>query len=300
MTSTASGDAAPADLGRFRSWIQATTACTVALAAIAAFAPGGAVAAPAHRETFTRPFHVATFNVLGASHTVHGAKGMLPYQKRLRRAVSLVDHVKLSVIGFQELEEAQWSLYKRLTGKKWGFWPGMRLGSGPVRNSVGWRRAIWKRVERHTYEVPYFHGRLVQNPYVKLRNRVTGVEVWFVNTHNPADGHGNSARSRRRSIRIQADLVNRLHATGDPVVFTGDFNDRERAFCRLTRLTRLESVSGGGWRHGRCEVPRHSRIDWIFASKRVRATDYRLRESRVIQRISDHPIVTARIAVPRR
>jgi endonuclease/exonuclease/phosphatase family metal-dependent hydrolase len=225
---------------------------------------------------------------------------MKPYTKRLPKAISLINELELSVIGFQELEEVQWQLYKELTGKKWAFWPGNRLGRGPVRNSMGWRRSVWKRVERHTYEVPYFHGNPVRNPYVKLRHRATGREVWFLNTHNPADARGPAARWRRQSLRTQARLVNRLEATGRPVVFTGDFNDREKALCPLTRMTDLRSANGGGWRRGTCEVPRYSRIDYIFHSRRLRSTDYQLREGRAIDRITDHPVITARIALPRR
>jgi len=299
-TSTARRDHAPAVRGRSWSRLRTVVAGTVVLAAVAAGTPAEASAAPADRQGYTRPFHVATVNVLGASHTVKGGKGMPPYHQRTRRAVALVDNLKLSVIGFQELEEVQWRLYKRLTGDRWRFWPGNRLGSGPVRNSMGWRHAIWQRVERRTYEVPYFHGNLVRNPYVKLRHRATGREGGFMNTHNPADAKGAAARWRRQSIRIQARLATRLERTGVPVVFTGDFNDRERAICPLTRLTRLKSANGGGWRRGSCEVPRYSRIDHIFLSRRLRATDYRLREGRVVSRITDHPLITARIALPRR
>lgn len=298
--STAPCRPAPADRGRLRSWARSAAAGTVALAAVAAAAPVDAAGASSERRGYTRPVHVASFNVLGASHTVRGGKGMLPYTRRIPKAIRLIDRLDLSLIGFQELEEVQWRLFKDLTGGRWAFWPGNRLGGIPVRNSVAWRRAEWERVERHTYEVPYFHGNLVRNPYVRLRHRATGKQVWLMNTHNPADARGPAARWRRQSLRIQARLANRLEATGRPVVFTGDFNDRERALCPLTRLTDLKSANGGGWSNGTCEVPQYSRIDFIFLSQRLRATDYRLREGRLVDRITDHPVITAQVAFPRR
>ena len=304
-TSSSARRPASARRGHRRTWVRTTAASAVALAAVAAGTSEGASADSTQqglgaRPAYTKPFHVASFNVLGASHTRDGDKGMQSYTKRLPRTIALLDDLKLSVVGFQELEEVQWRLFKKRTDKKWGFWPGNRLGKGPVRNSVGWRRAIWEPVERHVYEVPYFHGNLVKNPYLKLRNKVTEREVWFMNTHNPADARGPAARWRRKSLRIQARLANDLRATGYPVVFTGDFNDREKAICPLTRMTTLKSASGGGWRGDTCEVPRYSRIDWIFISQRLQASDYKLREGVVIDKITDHPVITARVAVPKR
>ena len=302
-TPTASRNSAAGHRRGFGAWVRTAAASAAALAAVAAGTPGEVSAVASEgtgaRLSYTKPFHVASFNVLGASHTRNGGKGMQSYTKRLPRALSLIDELGLSVIGFQELEEVQWRLYKKLTGKKWGFWPGNRLGSNFTRNSVGWRRNVWEQVERHTYQVPYFHGNLRKNPYVKLRNRETGQEVWFMNTHNPADARGPAAKWRRQSVRIQAKLANDLEATGYPVVFTGDFNDREKAFCPLTRLSALKSASGGGWEGGTCEVPRYSRIDWIFTSQWLQASDYKLREGDVIDRITDHPVITARVAVPK-
>ncbi|MEZ5191991.1 MAG: hypothetical protein R2734_05465 [Nocardioides sp.] len=41
-------------------------------------------------------------------------------------------------------------------------------------------------------------------PYVLLQHKVTGRGVWFFNTHNPADAHGNAQRWRDEGFAIEA------------------------------------------------------------------------------------------------
>ena len=73
---------------------------------------------------------------------------------------------------------------------------------------------------------------------------------------------------------------------------TGDFNDREKAFCPLTayKLT----ISPNSIPSTSCVYPKQSSIDWIFAAGQTRFS-YFLRDT-YPQRadISDHPIVRAR------
>ena len=57
-------------------------------------------------------------------------------------------------------------------------------------NTIAWQRSTWQLVEARTIQIPYFHGNLIRMPYVLLRNRLTGREAWFYNSHNPADAHG--------------------------------------------------------------------------------------------------------------
>ena len=52
--------------------------------------------------------------------------------------------------------------------------------------------------------------------------------------HNPANVRGPAAQWRARAIRIERAKIIELRKTGRPVFFTGDFNDREKAFCPMT------------------------------------------------------------------
>ena len=47
-------------------------------------------------------------------------------------------------------------------------------------------RAVWELVEANSIAVPYFHGQMIRRPVIKLKNKESGREVWFFNTHNPA------------------------------------------------------------------------------------------------------------------
>ena len=70
-------------------------------------------------------FRVGTFNVLGSSHTAKGGnrKGFASGYTRMGMAWSLIAQADLSVVGFQELEEVQYSRF-RSAGRGWEAYPG--------------------------------------------------------------------------------------------------------------------------------------------------------------------------------
>ena len=88
------------------------------------------------------------------------------------------------------------------------------------------------------------------------------------------------------------DLANDLiEADGIPVLFTGDFNDREDAFCPIVGMTPLEAANGGS-NDGTCRPPVPTRIDWIFGSS-VRWLSYLADEGPNVRRTTDHPMIVA-------
>ena len=235
---------------------------SLALAAQAQAAP----ATEAERATMSAPVRVATFNILGASHTENGRRGFATYESRMLKTIKLINNRGLDIVGFQEYQIPQHEMFVRRTAGAWGVYPGLEAGRRPVQNSIVWRTAEWRVVAKHLYKIPYFRGRLVEQPYIKLRND-EGVEVWVINTHNPADSKGPAQQYRNRAMAIQAELANELERTGVPVVLVGDFNERDEAYCSITGASDLEAVNGGGWPNGRCDPPSWMRIDWIFASR---------------------------------
>jgi hypothetical protein len=246
-------------------------------------------------------FRVGTFNVLGSSHTAKfggNKRGYSSGPTRMGMAWSLINQADLDVIGFQEFEDPQYSRFRSLAGSGWGLYPGPTLDRGSIRDSIAWRTDKWELVEANSIAIPYFHGDMIRRPVIKLKNKESGREVWFFNTHNPATtpSHGNNAHWRGVAVGIEVRLANQLAADGTPVVFTGDYNDRAEVFCPIVGGTDLEAANGGGYSGG-CDTPDHMDVDWIFGSG-IQFSNYVSASNGIVGRVSDHPFVYAQGYIP--
>ncbi|MDX6372939.1 MAG: hypothetical protein QOD98_1927 [Nocardioidaceae bacterium] len=246
-------------------------------------------------------FRVGTFNVLGSSHTAKiggNKRGYASGPTRMGMAYSLISQADLDVIGFQEFEDAQYARFRSLAGSRWDLYPGPTLDRGSIRDSIAWRTDVWELVEANSISIPYFQGDPIRRPVIKLKNRESGREVWFFNTHNPATtpNHGNNAHWRGVAVGIEVRLANELGADGTPVVFTGDYNDRAEVFCPIVGGTTLEAANGGGYSSG-CVTPDRMDVDWIFGSG-MQFTDYVSASQGIVGRVSDHPFVYAQAYIP--
>ena len=201
------------------------------------------------------------------------------------------------MVGFQELEDPQY--YRMLSLSGWDAYPGPTLDRGSIRNSLAWDPDVWDLVEAQSAGIPYFGGQIIRRPVVKLQNRESGREVWFFNTHNPAStpNHGNNARWRAAAIGIEIALANELGADGTPVVFTGDYNDRDAAFCPLVGGTDLEAANGGSY-DGGCAPPDRMDVDWVFGSG-IEWSDFSSISAGVVGRVSTTRSSTRRRTCPR-
>ena len=241
-------------------------------------------------------FVISSFNVLGSSHTSGSGKrpGMASGRTRAGFAASLIRRHGSDVVGFQELQGDQLAVMQRRTGMD--FYPGFALRRRDTENSIGWRRDTWVAVEKHTVTIPYFNGNGRPMPYVRLRNIQTGIEAWFANFHNPADTHRyhRQQRYRDRATSIQVALANRLiRETGLPVFITGDMNERDEYFCRMTGGAPMIAARGGS-NSGGCKPGNPRAVDWIFGSQGVDFTGYFEDRSRLVGRTTDHPVIVAR------
>ncbi|HET6938633.1 MAG TPA: endonuclease/exonuclease/phosphatase family protein [Nocardioides sp.] len=246
-------------------------------------------------------FRVGTFNVLGNSHTAKiggNKRGYASGATRMGMAWSLINQADLDVIGFQELEDPQYGRFRSLGGSNWDLYPGPTLDRGSIRDSIAWRTDTWELVEANSIAVPYFHGQMIRRPVIKLKNKESGREVWFFNTHNPASTpeHGNNAHWRGVAIGIEVGLANQLAADGTPVVFTGDYNDRAEVFCPIVGGTDLEAANGGS-DSGGCATPSHMDVDWIFGSG-IQFSNFISASQGIVGRVSDHPFVYAQGYIP--
>lgn len=236
------------------------------------------------------PFRLATFNVLGHSHTARGGNKARYADSRVRmaRAVHRLRQHRVDVVGFQELQRRQARAFERRTHGAFALWSGSR----DTENSIAWRKSAFSFVEGTTQAIPYFGGRTRRMPVVLLRSKVSGQEIYFVNVHNPA--HRRSAYWREVALAREVALVRQLRSHGAPVLVTGDLNERDRAFCRLTGSGELQTPAGGS-NDGTCRPPAYGPVDWIFTTPGVGYSGFTVDRATRLRRISDHPMVVARV-----
>jgi hypothetical protein len=243
-------------------------------------------------------FTISSFNVLGASHTSGSGKrpGMASGRVRAGRAVDLVGRHGSDVVGFQELQGVQLATMQRQTSM--AFWPGFALRSRDTENSIGWRTDKFTAIEKRTVSIPYFNGSPRPMPVVKLRSNDTGLEAWFANFHNPADTprFHRQQRFRDRATDIEIRLANELVATGLPVFITGDMNERESYFCRMTGGAPMVAARGGT-NNGGCQPNNPRAVDWIFGSQGVTFSGYLEDRSHLVDITTDHPVVVAQVRI---
>jgi endonuclease/exonuclease/phosphatase family metal-dependent hydrolase len=243
-------------------------------------------------------YRVASYNVLGHSHTAPGGTraSWAAGTTRIAWVIRLLRRHRIDLVGLQELQRPQWRVLRQRAGE-YRVWP----GPGDQRdtdNAVAWRRARWRLVQARTVGIPYFHGRIRQMPVLLLQHRGTGQRVWFANFHNPASlpWLGSQRSHRQEALRRQAKLANRLQQGGYPVLVAGDMNDTRWYFCPFVRATGMRAANGGRVTRSRCRLPDNAGIDWIFGATDVRFTGYTKARGPLAQRTSDHAMiwVTAR------
>jgi endonuclease/exonuclease/phosphatase family metal-dependent hydrolase len=247
-------------------------------------------------------FTIASFNVLGHSHTVAGgnAARFADGGTRMGWTLSGLAGASVDLVGLQELQPQQLGALLGRGGATWSVWPGNALGRWGMANSIAWRKDTFKMVRAETIDIPYFGGQPRMQPYILLRHLKTGQKLWIASFHNPANHGSPGANTRYRRIATGREiaLANALAETGWPVFFTGDFNDRSEYFCPVTANTALKAANGGSTGDA-CSPPDRMPVDWIFGSDRIRFTSYAAIESGVVARASDHPLVVADVRVPK-
>lgn len=248
-------------------------------------------------------FTIASFNVLGHSHTKPGGnkRGWAGSAVRTSRALNALNGHSVDVVGLQEFQAPQLNVFQARGGGTWDVYPGMSVGRLGVENSIAWRQDIFRAIETHTISIPYFGGRPRLMPYVLLEHLGTGQQIWVANFHNPADtrAHGRNFRHRRSATQKQIALANQLSEGGLPVFFTGDFNERAEFFCPFTGNTTLKAANGGST-GSPCAPPARMQVDWVFGSDHVEFSGYRADKSKFISSTTDHPLVAAEASIPER
>lgn len=245
-------------------------------------------------DLFDTPgFTLASFNILGASHTTNSTR-YATYPSRLNKAVALMESRAFDVVGAQEFQERQFDYFvSRGNADTWDsyYWnpEGKRRDT---ENLIMWRKSTMEFVSGSTFDIPYFGGNTRHVPIVLLREKATGRTAYFLNVHNASNVRGPAAQYRAEAIAIERQQIIDLRATGRPVFITGDFNDRQDAFCPLTADKLM--ISPNSIPSMDCAYPQQSSIDWIFAAGQARFSSYTRDSYSQTSGTSDHPMVFAR------
>jgi endonuclease/exonuclease/phosphatase family metal-dependent hydrolase len=242
-------------------------------------------------EVLPGSFVTATFNVLGNSHTAgsdprpSGAARMVP-------AVQLLQDNGVDVVGFQELENPQRDAFTKLAGSTYQlYYPGK-----DPRDSIAFRKDRFELVGSDTsIRIPYRRN-VRTMPVVILKDKVTGQKTIFLSVHNVAGAGAKWVERRLTSLRREFRGITRLReATGLPVVFLGDFNDRREIFYCKVLSKSLFSSSVWWLAEKTCSLPRRAGIDWIFGTPEVTFTGYEKQDGGLVDAATDHPLVLARV-----
>ena len=239
----------------------------------------------------TEPFVVSSFNILGSQHT-RGTKWAAG-TARAGMAASLIANRGVSIVGFSELQRDQLGvLDARLPN--FDFYPGTALGSKGIPTTIGWNTTVWKVVDVDSFTI-VFSSQHRPQPIVRLRHVETGREIIVVNVHNSPR---NMQAQRDAARAVEVAKINELaESTGLPIVLTGDFNEKERAFCAFTGSTPLQSAVGGS-NDGVCRLPAGAKIDWIFASPEIVRHSYDVSRAAPVPAITDHSVMFAELSLP--
>lgn len=264
-------------------------------------APEASALASAAQSAAARPtmFRVATFNVLGASHTRKGGDSRIKrsYAERLPHAMRLLEHHQVEVVGFQEFEPPQRDLFDRLGGGRWARFPAGGSEAADGRRAIAWRTDVFELVDTGSVAVPYFGGSTVRTPVVLLQYRATGRRVWFLNVHNPASGcavcGGSNDRWRDEALRREIAAIAKLNADGTPVVFTGDMNAKAPFFCTIAAALPVRFANGGSYGPQGCAPPQPTPIDWIVGTAEVSFSGYVSDRGPLARLASDHAMYAA-------
>lgn len=255
---------------------------------------------PKSRTIDSFSFTLASFNLLGHSHTVNGGRGLPPSVVRTPLAVNALRNNSVDLVGLQEFQAPQMARFMALAGGEYGVYPPASAGVMMHANAVAWRKDTFTLVEQRTFGIPYFFGQTRQMPVVQLEHNATGQRLWLLNVHNPANAHGNAAHWRSQATQIEVNLINQLSAEDEnvPVFFTGDLNDWEGVFCKVTTSTSVKAANGGSTGSPCAPPPRPLAVDWVFGSDFVSFSNYRALRTPEIRRATDHPLVATEVTVP--
>lgn len=233
---------------------------------------------------------MAVLNILGSNHTPNGSR-YASGRTRAGWAAGVVDGFDL--VGFSEIQSDQLGVLYGAIGNRFSFFPGTSLGNAGVPTNLMWRTDRFEMVDSGSVSIP-FVGQSRLMPYVRLRDLESKKEFWVMNAHNaPRERQS----ERNAAVAIEIAKLKELIATGLPVFFMGDLNEKSTVFCKVTSALPMAAANGGS-SGGGCSLPGAAKIDWIFGTTdQVDFSGYSQSRSGSVPRITDHHLVSATASV---
>jgi hypothetical protein len=234
------------------------------------------------RKELSGSFTLGTYNILGSNHT-HNSKQWAPGVVRTRRAVGVIQGRGIGLIGMQEVQADQLGVL--VSGlPNYTVWPAQAFGSNGLRLQIAFRDDLFELVDTGSITTA-FSSQMRPIPYVKLRDRRTGGEFWFVTVHNSPRG---MEAERDAATGAEISLLNQLLDSGLPVFVSGDMNEPNEFFCRVGAATGMVAANGGSTSGGCALPPAPTGLDWLMGGN---GTDFSNYARVAVPGISDHPIV---------
>ncbi|HJQ06857.1 MAG TPA: cutinase family protein [Nocardioides sp.] len=232
-------------------------------------------------------FRVMTYNVLGSNHTapLQDAQQYAPARLRAEWEAQVIQRIRPSLLGTQEPQPDQIGDFSELLSPLYTIVPGTSQGYAATPQSLMFQAPSWTKVWQTSISIT-FVGQTRPQPIVRLRNKVTGAEVYFINVHlSPHDRQA----ERDRAMDILVKEIQVLAKDHLPILLTGDFNQTKWAFCQVTGRTTLTAANGGYHRGTKCVPPAHMRVDWIFGTGGAWSA-YRLQRDALVALTTDHAV----------
>lgn len=233
---------------------------------------------------------IAVFNILGSNHTGKRSR-YASGATRAGWAAGLLNG--FDFVGFSEIQSDQLSVMYGALGGRYDFYPGTSMGNKAVPTNVMWRSDRFELVDGGAVGVP-FVGQTRLMPYVRLRDRDSKKEFWLMNAHNAPQGRQSE---RNSAVAIEIAKLRELVATGLPVFFMGDLNEKATVFCKVTGQLPMKAANGGSVGGG-CSLPGAAKIDWLFGTtSQVTFSGYSQSRGGSVPRITDHHLVSATASI---
>ncbi|SEC67079.1 Alpha-tubulin suppressor [Nocardioides exalbidus] len=237
---------------------------------------------------------VMTFNLLGSQHTAPGGArpNFAPGRVRAEWAKNLINQRGSTLIGLSEPQPDQITSLDVATNGDFTLYPGNSMGYDAAPQSVMWKDSEWSLVWGTTLQMPFMKSSRPQ-ALVRLKNRSTGREVYWVNAHLSP---GKMQDDRDKGMETIKQVVKQLGGDGLPILVTGDLNEHVKAFRRIACPTQMNAAVGGNTAGNKCQPPAAMRVDWIFG-KGGTFDNTEVNQGAQVRRTTDHAVVSSRFTV---
>ncbi|MBC7581960.1 endonuclease/exonuclease/phosphatase family protein [Aeromicrobium sp.] len=267
------------------------------------------VAVPPVETTITLPdttFTMAAMNIYYNTDQRRPDYSIDNWRERLDKTIKFIKDPEhpIDVALLSEVRQEPWQVLKESDsiGRGYAIYPKKYEEGYGAQNPIIWNDDIFELVDGKLIDGPQVANPGIHpnsNTMVLLRNRITGMEFYFISTHEPVGDSPQAIQARLDSNNFRADMLLELSSKGIPIIFGGDMNARYAAapgdkqpakdndsqnlmYCKIMNKTNLVDALDG-YQHRNdaalptdCQPKEARRVDHIFATDemRVKSIDY--------------------------